>query len=142
MSESSYLKHIRNLNDKHFIKLMDYGYTMKQILSKVNNLNTDIDIINQLIKDLQQQLKIISPELKSDIVSQIKYLGIEKNKVKNQINDELFLIESVDGYRAKITRIGPDKMFGNSGFVEYVIKNVIYNSEFINKFNKNLVEII
>jgi hypothetical protein len=139
MPDSPYLVHLRNQNERSFMKTMDFGYALQEAYENVNKLNVDLDIINQQINNIQQQLKKASPESKASMVSQMKDLGVQKNAIKNEINDKLDDINHPDGLRAKISRLGADQMFkkvdqNSGGFVDYLYTIAITTPELQNRF--------
>ncbi len=136
---SIYFTHIKNQKEKTFLKTMDLGFAMYEEQEKINVLNNKIQSIHWKINSLNQELKYSSPELKSNILTEIKNIGNTKLEIIQQINNKLYLIDGPDGYRAKISRLGCDpilsKFESNSkGFVDYVLTNCICNNEFINDF--------
>ncbi len=136
---SVYYTHIKNQKDKTFLKIMDYGFAMYEELDKINQLNNEILAINWKSNSLSQELKYCSPELKPNIILEIQNIGKCKHTIKQQIDAKLYLIDSYDGYRAKISRLGCDPVLSKfdtncKGFIDYVLTNCICNNEFINNF--------
>lgn len=145
MSSQIFLQHLNKLCDKKFMKVMDLGYMLKEIKNKIVSFQTDINNINEQINNIQKQIKITTE--KTQLLSEIKVLGLKKNDLINKINKLVNLMDRQnDGIKVKLSRLGLDTMYKSSSkdeilFVDYVsdiaINIIELENKFIEKMNNN-----
>lgn len=134
MSNSGYLRHLRNQSDKDFLKTFDIAYAIKETNQQIQSIQNNIDGVNQQITSLQQQLKSASRETKKQLVSQMKDLGSQKNNLTQEMNNLLNIINGSDGLNDKLSRLSSDESLSPSNWINYMTNTAINNKELKTRF--------
>ena len=131
-----------------WIKTIDLAFAVKEVEDAIRQCNDNLDSVTLQIAVLQQQLKS-KPEMKSQIVEQIKDLSLVTKTLHSQIVKLVTILESIDwtdhtkdGLKFRLARMAPDdNLHGSSeiiGFVDYVKGIEITKPETIQKFKETI----
>ena len=148
MSYEMYTSYLATMPQTKWIKTIDLAFAVKEVEDAIRQCNDNLDSVTLQIAVLQQQLKS-KPEMKSQIVEQIKDLSLVTKTLHSQIAKLVTILESIDwtdhtkdGLKFRLARMAPDdNLHGSSeiiGFVDYVKGIEITKPETIQKFKETI----
>ena len=148
MPYEMYTSYLATMTQTKWIKTIDLAFAIKEVEDAIRQCNDNLDSVTLQIAGLQQQLKS-KPEMKSQIVEQIKDLSSVTKALHSQIAQLVTILESIDwtdhtkdGLKFRLARMAPDANFHGLpetvGFVDYVKDIEITKPKTIQKFKETI----
>ncbi len=136
MPYEMYTSYLATMTQTKWIKTIDLAFAIKEVEDAIRQCNDNLDSVTLQIAGLQQQLKS-KPEMKSQIVEQIKVLSSVTKALHSQIAQLVTILESIDW-----TDHTKDANFHGLpetvGFVDYVKDIEITKPKTIQKFKETI----